>query len=209
MNERLLPWIPALLVVAVALHAIWRYRTARGIAEEWLLTHHYRPRAMRLGWFGFMRFAPKLLRDEGRAFQFRAEVDDMRLGGTGVVWLRVWTDWLGLASREPDIRWERMPTAVDDDSRALDHRLAESQLELLRRVADGETTFRSRAHEIREGADFDEIVEHVMAMVRRGLVTCDAPLLDIRGDSQYAAVTNVALTDLGRRLLAEHPLRRD
>jgi len=209
MNPRLTPWLPALFVVAIVLHAIWRYRTARRIAEEWLLTHHYRPRSVRLGWFGLMRFAPKLFRDEGRAFQFRAVVDDMRLGGTGAVWLRVWTDWLGLAGREPDIRWERMPISVDDDSRALDHRLAEAQFDLLQRVAEGESTFRSSTHAIREGADFDMVVEHVMALVRRGLVTCDAPLLDIRGDTQYAAVTNVALTDLGHRLLAERPPRHD
>lgn len=209
MNPRLTPWLPALFVVAIVLHAIWRYRAARRIAEEWLLNNHYRPRSLRLGWFGLARFAPKLFRDEGRAFQFRAVVDDRRLGGTGVVWLRVWTDWLGLVSREPDIRWERMPVSVDDDSRALDHRLAEVQLGLLQRVADGESTFRSSTHAIREGSDLDMVVEHVMALAHRGLVTCDAPLLNIRGDTQYAAVTNVALTELGHRLLAERPPRRD
>lgn len=205
MSDRYVSWLPLLLVVAVLLHAVWRYRTARGIAEEWLTSHRYRPRSLRMGWFGIGRFAPKLFRDEGRAFQFRAEVDDMRLGGTGVVWLRVWTDWLGLASREPEVRWERMPIEVDERSDTMENKLAEAQLALLTRVAAGETTFRSRSHAVDEEADFDEVVEHVMALVRRGLVTCDAPLLNVRGNAQYAAVTNVAITDLGRRLLTERP----
>lgn len=208
MPDRIVPWFPVVLIVAVLLHAVWRYHTARGIAEEWLTAHRYRPRSLRLGWFGFWRFAPKFFRDEGRAYQFRAEVDDMRLGGTGIVWLRVWTDWLGLANREPEVRWERMPIDVDDGSQPMEHKLAEAQLVLLERVANGETTFRGQSHAVDDGADFDEVVEHVMALVRRGLVTCDAPLLNVHRNAQYAAVTNVALTDLGRRLLAERPPER-
>jgi hypothetical protein len=208
MHDRIIPWFPVVLIVAVLLHAVWRYHTARGIAEEWLTAHRYRTRSLRMGWFGFGRFAPKFFRDEGRAYQFRAEVDDMRLGGTGVVWLRVWTDRLGLANREPEVRWERMPIEVAERSETMETTLAEAQLALLTRVVAGEPTLRGRSHSVDEEADFDEVVEHVMALVRRGLVTCDAPLLNVHGNAQYAAVTNVALTDLGRRLLAERPPER-
>ncbi len=205
MPNRLLIWFPALLVVVVLAHTTWRYFAARAIAEEWLSRHRYRPRSLRLAWFSFMRFAPRLFRNEARAFQFRGEVDDMRLGGTGILWLRVWTDWLGLADREPDLSWERMPVAADDGSRTMEDRMAATQLALLQQVAGGVTTFRTRARTTEAGADFDEVVEHVMALARRGLVSCDTPMLNVRGDSQYESVSNVSLTERGRRLLADSP----
>lgn len=195
------------ILLAVIAHSIWRYHTARGVAEEWLAQHRYRVRKLGMGWSILPRFAPKLFRNEDRAWQFRAEVDDLRLGGTGVVWLRVWTDWMGLVDREVEVNWELMPRPVDADSETLDDRLMDAQVELLARVDRGESTFRSRSRSIDDGGAFDEVVEHVMALERRGLVTCDPPLLGHRGNMQYEAVTNVRLTTLGRRLLAERPPR--
>lgn len=200
--DRNLSWYFGLLVIALLAHAWWRFRTARAVAAAWLAQHRYRPRTLRSGWRFLPRFAPKLFRNENRAFEFRAEVDDLRLGGTGVVWLRVWTDWLGLIEREPEVSWERMPVEIDDASRTAEDRWAESQYALLERVARGESNFRgTRAATGSE--DFDEVVEHVMSLQRRGLVTCDAPTLGRRGNTQFDAVANVALTDAGRRIVDE------
>lgn len=201
MNDRTTLWLGALLIIAVLAHSVWRYHTARAIAEDWLRRHRYRARALRMSWFALPRFAPKFFRDEGRAYQFRAEVDDLRLGGTGILWLRVWTDWYGLMQREPEVNWERMPVDLDERSRTMEDKLLELQLSLLGRVADGETTFRMRTGATDMSTDAVNVVEHVMALARRGLVTCDAPLLSGRGEAQVAAVTNVAVTDDGRRLL--------
>jgi len=200
--DRNLTWYFALLVAAILAHSWWRFRTARAVAAAWLAQHRYRPRSLRSGWRFLPRFAPKLFRDEDRAFEFRAEVDDLRLGGTGVVWLRVWTDWLGLMEREPEVSWERMPVEIDDGSRAAEDKWAESQHALLARVARGESTFRT-TRAAGGAEEFDEVVEHVMALQRRGLVTCDAPTLNHRGDAQFDAVANVSLTDAGQRVVDE------
>jgi hypothetical protein len=203
MPDRTITWYFALFVVALLGHGWWRFRTARSFAESWLAQHRYRTRSFRSGWLSLPRFAPKLFRDENRAFQFRAEVDDLRLGGTGVVWLRVWTDWMGLVEREPEVSWERMPVALDDGSRTAEDKWADTQHALLERVARGETTFRTSARAAADAEAFDEVVEHVMALQRRGLVTCDAPMINRRGGSQFDAVSNVALTEAGRRIVDE------
>lgn len=187
---------------SIALSA-WRYRTARDIAEEWLMRHRYRVRSLRMAWFNFPRFAPSPLRSTKRSVEFRAEVDDLRLGGTGVLWMRVWTDWIGVSEREPDINWERMPIAVDDRSRTLEETWALRQRALLERVAAGEHIFRPDSRSAEDGSAFDEVVEHLMALSRRGLVSCSTPVMDVRGVSQYVAVTDVALTEAGRRWLEE------
>lgn len=181
----------------------WRYRMARDIAEEWLMRHRYRVRSLLMAWFSFPRFAPRLLRSEKRSVEFRAEVDDLSLGGTGVVWMRVWTDWIGVSEREPDISWERMPRAVDDGSRTLEDKWAIRQRELLERVASGEHTFRPESRSSDDARAFDELVEHLTALARRGLVSCSAPVMDVRGVSQYAVITDVALTAAGQRWLDE------
>lgn len=103
-------WLTATVIAVVIGTTTWRYYTARSIAERWLMQHRYRVRSLRIGWFSFTRFAPKLFRNEKKAFEFRAEVEDLSLGGTGVLWLRVWTDWIGLSEREPEVTWDRMPT---------------------------------------------------------------------------------------------------
>lgn len=195
-------WLPALLVAFVIGTTTWRYYTARGIAERWLMQHRYRAKSLRIGWFSFTRFAPKLFRNEKKAFEFRAEVEDLSLGGTGVLWLRVWTDWIGLSEREPEVTWDRMPQRLAQGAGTFEDRLEEQLLELLARVAGGESTFRAPSGGVDDGGAFDELVEHVLALSRRGLVTCDTPLASMRGTGQYAAITNVAITERGARHLA-------
>ncbi len=50
-------------------------------------------------------------------------------------------------------------------------------------------------------AKFDEEVEHILALNRRGLVTCATPIAELRSDAQYAAITDVELTADGRRMI--------
>jgi hypothetical protein len=183
-------------------HWWWRRTTARDIAERWLGQHHYRVRELRtVFWSGSPRFRATPFRDNDWAFDFTAEVDDMRLGGTGKVRLRVWTDWLGMIDREPEISWDRMPTEDDGGARALDAQWLDSQIALLRRAAAGESTFRPAGNDAAARARFDEEVEHMLALNRRGLVTCSTPIAELRSGAQYAALTNVELTDEGRRAL--------
>jgi hypothetical protein len=96
-----------------------------------------------------------------------------------------------------------MPKRETDDAAPIDERWAERQLDLLRRIRDGESTFRPDGRDAAAGAEFDELVEYLLALQRRGLITCGAPLANLRGDSQYAAVTNAALTRTGERMLKE------
>src|ERR1044071_3936168 len=100
--------------VVVTLHlgnVLWRRRRAREIGERWLAQHNYRVKRMRaLLWAGRSRFRMTPFRNNDWAVDFQAEVDDMRLGGSGEVRLRVWTDWLGMLDREPEITWARTPT---------------------------------------------------------------------------------------------------
>lgn len=196
-------WLPALLVAVAIGVTTWRYYTARSIAERWLMQHRYRARSLRIGWFSFTRFSPKLFRNERNAFEFRAEVEDLSLGGTGVLWLRVWTDWIGLSEREPEVTWDRMPTRVERSGGTFEERLEEQLLDLLARVAAGESIFRAPGSSVDDGGAFDELVEHVLALSRRGLVTCDTPLASMRGPGQYAAIANVALTERGERHLEQ------
>ena len=181
--------------------AFWRYRAAREVAEEWLLRHRFRVRSLRVPLFRMSPFSASLTAGRRRATHFRAEVDDLSLGGAGVVWLRVWSDWLGSPDREPEVSWERMPQVTDDRSRTIEDRWHRQQLSLLERVAAGEHTFRGRSRSADDGEAFDDEVEHLLAMSRRGFVTCNTPIMDIRGPGQYAAISNVELTDAGRRFL--------
>jgi hypothetical protein len=79
-----------------------------------------------------------------------------------------------------------------------------AQLALLARVAAGETSFRPEAAGgAAAGAAFDRVVEHLLAMQRRGLVTCATPVGEVgRPDQHYAAVFDVALTAEGARVAA-------
>ncbi|HEX5634974.1 MAG TPA: hypothetical protein VFX50_17140, partial [Gemmatimonadales bacterium] len=78
MTERTALLYGALFLAASLAFTAWRIRVARTIAEEWLARHRYRVRSLRHPWFALPRFAPRLFRNEQKAFQFRAEVDDLR-----------------------------------------------------------------------------------------------------------------------------------
>jgi hypothetical protein len=183
-------------------HWWWRRVTARGIAERWLSQHHYRVRRLRaVVWSGVPHFRATPFRNNDWAFDFKADVDDMRLGGTGTVRLRVWTDWLGMIDREPEISWDRMPTEDAGGARAPETQWADSQIALLRRVAAGESTFRPAGSDAESRARFDEEVEHLLALSRRGFVTCSTPIAELRSGAQYAVLTNVELTEEGQRAL--------
>lgn len=198
---------PYVLFAVIALlgigHAWFRYAQARAMAEQWLARNRYRVRSLgRAWWTGHMRFRLTPFRNNDWAVDFRAEVDDLRLGGTGVIRLRVWTDWLGMIDREPEITWDRMP-ADDSGPKSSESQWHESQIALLRRIAGGETVFRAEGRDEASRAEFDSTVEHLLALSRRGLVTCATPIAELRSSAQYAAVTDVELTEPGRRAL-EH-----
>lgn len=194
-------WAGALFALSVA-HWLWRRIKAREIAEQWLQQHRYRVRSLRVSYFNMQpRFRLTPFRNNDWAVDFRAEVDDVRLGGTGKVRLRVWTDWLGMIDREPEISWERMPTEENGGARAPETQWLDSQIALLRRVADGESTFRPEGRDAAARAEFDRTVEHLLAMQRRGLVTCATPIAELKVDAQYSAITDVQLTGDGRQAI--------
>ena len=179
----------------------WRRQTARDRAELWLMDNHYHVRELRMPWFvGIGRFPPHLFGSNKNAFVFRAVVEDRSLGGTGVVWLRVWVGFFGTLN-DVEESWERMPKREPGDTAPVEEQWAERQLDLLRRIHDGETTFRPTGRDPAAGAEFDELVEYLLAMQRRGLITCGTPLANLHGESQYAAVTDAALTKAGERVL--------
>jgi len=196
-------WIAFAGVTALSLaHWLWRRAKAREIAAQWLAQHRYRVRSLRMSyWNAQPRFRMTPFRNNDWAVDFRAEVDDLRLGGTGKVRLRVWTDWLGMIDREPEISWERMPVEDNGGARAPESQWLDSQIALLRRAADGESTFRPASRDAAARTEFDETVEHLLAMQRRGLLTCATPMAELRADAQYAAITDVELTADGRRAL--------
>jgi len=193
--------------VLLALHfgnLLWRRRRAREIAERWLAQHNYRVTRFRQFFLaGWGKFPATPFRNNDWAVNFLVEVDDLKLGGSGEVRLRVWTDWLGMIDREPEISWDRMPTEDDGGVRAPESHWADAQIALLRRAAAGESTFRPKGNDVATRAKFDEEVEHMLALNRRGMVTCATPIAELRSGAQYAALTNVELTEHGRRALEQ------
>ena len=114
-------WLIAALVALSIGHWLWRWQRARGIAEAWLRQHGYRVRWLRMAYLNVRpRFRMTPFRNNDWAVDFRAEVDDTKLGGTGKVRLRVWTDWLGMIDREPEISWEQMPAEAPGGAQSPD-----------------------------------------------------------------------------------------
>lgn len=196
-------WVWGVALSALSLgHWFWRRARAREIADRWLAQNRYRVRSLRASyWDPHLRFRATPFRNNDWAVDFRAEVDDMRLGGSGTVRLRVWTDWLGMIDREPEISWDRMPAEDDGGTKNPETQWADSQIALLRRVAAGESTFRPAGREPAARAEFDATVEHLLALQRRGLLTCATPIAELKADAQYAALTDAQLTEEGRRAL--------
>jgi hypothetical protein len=183
-------------------HYWWRYTQARSAAEDWLRRHRYRVRELRMPWLRGAMFAPSWGRNSKIAFVFRAVIDDTELGGRGSLWLRVWTTWLGSIDNEVEMVWDEMPDREMEGAKPLFQRLEDEQLAILRRVADGERAFYSPRHpENGGGPEFDETVEHLLALSRRGMITCNEPRLGKPGETQYSDISNVALTAAGRTFL--------
>ena len=183
---------------------VWRRQIARDCAERWLAENKYQVRGFRVPWFvGMGRFPAHPLRSSKNAFVFRAVVEDKSFGGTGIVWLLVWVGWLGNVYDDVEVSWERMPKRDGGESGPIEAQWAERQTDLLRRIRGGETTFRPGGRDPAAGAEFDELVEYLLALQRRGLITCGTPLANLHGESQYAAVTNAALTKAGERVLEQ------
>ena len=192
----------AAVLFAIALYR-WRYNQARSTVEEWLSRHNYRVRSLRIPWFRGMVFAPSWGRNSDNTFTFHAVVEDRDLGGTGRLWLRVWTSWLGTIDNDVEVAWEQMPEGRTDDIQPpLFSRLAEAQFSLLRRVADGETAFYAPRRSENGGAEFDQMVEHLLALSRRGMIICSEPRPGRAGETQYSDISNVALTSQGQSFLA-------
>ena len=192
----------AVLLGALVVFEVLRRRSARQIAERWLAEHNYRVRWLRPVYLSARpHFRATPFRNNKWAIDFRAEIDDMRLGGTGEVRLRVWTDLLGMMDREPEISWDRMPTLADGGAPTPEMEWENAQIAVLRRVASGETTWRPEGRAPQARADFDAMVEHILALNHRGLLHCATPIAELRGEAQYAEVADVVLTPEGRRVL--------
>jgi hypothetical protein len=196
-------WLGAAILAGVLVtFELWRRHRAREIAEQWLAQHNYRVRRLRPVYMSVRpRFRATAFRNNDWAVDFRAEVDDMRLGGTGEVRLRVWTDLLGLMDREPEISWDRMPTLADGGAPTPEMEWEKAQIAMLRRVAAGDTVLRPSGRDPEARAEFDAVVEHILALHRRGLLHCATPIAELRGEAQYAEIADVVLTPEGRRAL--------
>ena len=140
----------------------------------------------------------RFFRSSKSAVVFRAVVEDRSFGGTGIVWFRVWP-----ARDEIEVDWKKMPERAAEDEPPLEEQWWTRQFQLLQRVQRGETTFRLRGHDPADGAEFDELVEYLLAMQRRGLISFGTPLANLRGESQYAAVTDVTITKAGEEMLGQ------
>jgi len=196
-------WLAAAIVIGLFIaFELWRRRRAREIAAQWLAQHNYRVRRLRPVYVSVRpHFRATPFRNNDWAVDFRAEVDDMRLGGTGEVRLRVWTDLLGLMDREPEISWDRMPTLADGGALTPEMEWENAQIAVLRRVAAGDTTLRPAGRDPEARAEFDATVEHILALQRRGLLHCATPIAELRSEAQYAEIADVVLTPEGRRAI--------
>jgi hypothetical protein len=198
-------YVAAFALFAAVAIAQGRTREASALeaAARWLRAHGYRAhRRMSPPWFAAPKFPGSPWRDTDDAFDFRFAVEDGRLGGAGIVWLRAWPDWRGHVQGELEVWWEQMPAGATVGAPADPERSYEAaQLALIERVAAGETIFRPDARDDAAGERFDMLVEHLLAMQQRGLVTLATPVAELRRPGRrYAAVRDVALTPEGARI---------
>jgi len=189
------------IIVAALAHYMWQRRAARDIVDRWLMENRFRARELRVPCLSVGNFPLTFFRSQKSAVVFRAVVEDRSFGGTGIVWFRVWPGLAGKMGEEIEVNWEKMPRPTEEDPPPLEEGWWTRQLELLRRIQRGETTFRLRGHDPEQGKEFDELVEYLLAMQRRGLITFGTPLANMRGESQYAAVTDVSITKAGEEML--------
>ena len=190
-----------LAILASIAHSWHRYGKARSVAEAWLEREKYKVRSLKLGLFPFLIFSPRLFRSEERSFAFRAVVEDRMLGGTGVVWLRVWVERMGLILHDPDVRWEKRPLKTHANDLPPEEQWEMAQRGLLKRVARGETSFAAPRYPRDGEMPFDELVAHLLAMQKRGLVACSIPRPATTPGAHYEQLEFVELTDEGRGYL--------
>ena len=183
--------------LVIAQHAFRRGR-AKAAVQSWIGNHHYRLISLDSPWVGTPGFASSWTRDSDDAFDFRAEVADQTLGGTGNVFLRVWVTWLGDIKREIEVVWRKMPAGGIAGSQPLWERLADAQLDVLRRISDGEAAFHAPRNPDASGTEFSELAEHILALSRRGMLTCGSPRMDDRNANRYVSIADIELTDEGR-----------
>ena len=200
--------VAAAAVAAAVVRDRWLEAQARDVVDRWAAEHRYRVVRCRRAWLSLSlvntapRYGPIGLERRRHAYAFEVTVEDRALGGTSRARVTVLGDWLSGFDEELDVAWHELNTpdpAAAPPGPAWDA----AQLDLLRRVGDGESTFRpDDPHSAEAGERFDLLVEHLQAMQRRGLVDFPAPLADISGRGrQHAAVTGVTLTAAGRALL--------
>jgi hypothetical protein len=144
-------------------------------------------------------FAPSFLRNSNNAFDFEAVVEDRDLGGEARLFLRVWANWIGQFDGEVEVVIDEISRG--EEAHPLMERLADAQAAILQRVADGETAFYAPRRSEGGEAGFNELVEHILALSRRGMITCDAPSVDSRSTTDYRSIDNIALTPAGRSWL--------
>ncbi len=195
-----------LLMAAFVALSVGQYVMRRSVSkarvEQWLQHHGYRVKSLRVVWFAPM--TPRaLFRSRDRALDFIAEVGDTQLGGSGTVRLRVWTNWIGTVAQDVEVNWIQMPEkATFEEDKPLMLRLADAQLDILRRVSTGETSFYAPRSSEPDTGEFDELMEHVAALERRGMLTHAAPVeAASSGRSRYASVSGLAVTQSGKKWL--------
>jgi hypothetical protein len=179
----------------------WQRAAAKSAAEQWLIQHHYHIRELRAPWFRFGLLTSSLHRNENNAYDFEAVVDDRDLGGTARIFLRVWGDRFGQLTGEIETSIDQIARAESEGETPLMERLADAQSEVLHRIGNGETAFYGPRRSEGGDAEFDELVEHVLALSRRGMITCDAPSVDVYNVGHYASIEKVALTPAGQSWL--------
>ena len=204
-------WVVIAAVVGVATVARdqWLERRARTVVERWAAQHRYRLLRCRRAWFSlaFINVAPPYdasgFGRRRRPYAFDVAVEDRELGGGSRGRVSVRGDWLAGFDEEVVVEWSELNTP-DAAAAPAGPSWNAAQIALLRRVNDGETTFRpDDPHTVAAGERFDLLVEHLQALQRRGFADFPAPLADTgRGGRQYAAVTGVVLTSAGREVLA-------
>jgi hypothetical protein len=90
---------------------------------------------------------------------------------------------------------------VDTGAAVVQSQWETKQIDLLRRVADDGPRLRPDGQDDAARTEFDERVELVQALQRRGLLHCATPIAELKRDAMYAEITDVVLTAEGRRVL--------
>lgn len=204
-------FVVAIVGIGIALDA-WRAARARALVERWALQNQYRLVSCRRSilsaigsGLGTVRIAGFRVRGGSyrqRNYVFVVTVADRALGGLSRARVRV-RGGAPEVDRDVDVTWDEL-NAPDESAPPLGAAWEDAQVALLRRVAGGQRAFRPEDRETPEaGERFDMLVEHLMAMQRRGLVHFPTPIGEMRRPGRlYAAVNDVTVTDAGRDLLA-------